>query len=240
MTFGESKLDWNLAPPEKRRHLPWLEQGGSIAAGAEKTRASRWFTMRQGSRRLGLLMAPWFLLVLQVSAQGTEPTLQDTMNFIASALNSRGTISWTETIPDVFGASYTMNSSLTDVNADSSACSLKWTSVYTSTDDKLVETYLVRLRTVSSVAMEPYSQYRKSDFQLKFEVSPETYVVVMKTEAPIAGNRELYHKNKSKSQTRLPKDREARLLFSDEKTANTVGDRIRNAAKICASTRSAP
>ena len=196
--------------------------------------------MTRGSRRLGVLTAPLFVLVLQISSQGTEPTLQDAMNFIANALNSRGTISWTETIPDVFGASYTMNSSLTDVNADSSACSLKWTSVYTSSDDKLVETYLVKLGTISNVSVEPYSLYRKSDFQLKFEVSPETYVVVMKTDAPLAGNRELYHKNKSKSQTNLPKDREARLLFSDEKTANAVGDRVRQAAKICAATKSAP
>jgi hypothetical protein len=158
------------------------------------------------------------------------------MNFIANALNSRGTISWTETIPDVFGASYTMNSSLTDVNADSSACSLKWTSVYTSSDDKLVETYLVNLGTVSSVGVEPYSQYRKSEFQFKFEVSPETYVLVMKTDAPPAGNRELYHKNKSKSKAKLPN--EARLLFLKEQTANTVGDRIRHAAKICGATRS--
>jgi len=160
------------------------------------------------------------------------------MNFIANALNSRGTISWTESIPDVFGASYTMNSNLTDVNADSSACSLKWTSVYTSSDDKLVETYLVNLGTISNVGVKPYSQYRKSEFQLKFEVLPETYVVVMKTEAPLAGNREKYHKNKSKSKTKLPN--EARLLFSTEQTADTVGDHIRHAAKICGATRSGP
>jgi hypothetical protein len=183
-------------------------------------------------------MAPWFLLVLQVSAQGTEPTLQDTMNFIASALNSRGTISWTETIPDVFGASYTVNSSLAKVNADSSACSLSWTSVYTSSDDKLIETYLVNLGTVSNVDVQPFSRYRKSAFQFKFEVSPETYVVVIKTDASLAGSRELYHKNKPKPQTEAWNNREARLQFSDEQAANTVGDRIRHAAKICAATRS--
>ena len=194
--------------------------------------------MTRGSRRLGVLTAPLFVLVLQISSQGTEPTLQDAMNFIANALNSRGTISWTETIPDVFGASYTMNSSLTDVNADSSACSLKWTSVYTSSDDKLVETYLVKLGTISNVSVEPYSLYRKSDFQFKFEVSPETYVVVMKTDAPLSGNRETYHKSKLKSQKKLSD--EARLLFSDGQTANTVSDRIRNAAKICREIRSGP
>jgi len=88
------------------------------------------------------------------------------MNFIANALNSPGPISWTETIPDVFGASYTMNSSLTDVNANPSECSLKWTNVHTSSDDKMVET-LVNLGTVSNVVVEPYTQYRKSDFQLE-------------------------------------------------------------------------
>jgi len=194
--------------------------------------------MRRGGCRLGVLTAPLFVLLLQVSGQGTEPTLQDTLNFIANALNSRGIISWTETIPDVFGASYTINSSLTDVNANPSECSLKWTSVYTSSDDKMVETYLVNLGTVSNIGVEPYSQYRKSDFQFKFEVSPETYVVVMKTDAPLSGNRETYHKSKLKSQKKLSD--EARLLFSDGQTANTVSDRIRNAAKICREIRSGP
>jgi len=160
------------------------------------------------------------------------------MDFIANALNSRGTISWTETIPDVFGASYPMNSSLTDVNANPSECSLKWTNVYTSSNDKMVEAYLVNLGTVSNVAVKPYSQYRKSDFQFKFEVSPETYVVVMKTDAPLPGNRESYHKSKLKSKKKL--SNEARLLFSDDQTANTVSDRIRHAAKICRATRSGP
>jgi hypothetical protein len=162
------------------------------------------------------------------------------MNFIANALNSRGPISWTETIPDLFGATYKMNSSLTNVNADSSACSLSWSSVYTSSDDKLVETYMVNLGTISNVEVEPYSRYRKSDVTFKLEVSPETYVILMKTNVPLAGTRKFYHKSKSKSQTKLPNDREARLLFSDEQTANTVADRLPNAAKICAATRSGP
>ena len=194
--------------------------------------------MRRGSCRLGVLTAALFVLLLQVSGQGTEPTLQDTMNFIANALNSRGTISWTETITDVFGASYTMNSSLTDVNANPSECSLKWTSVYTSSDDKMVETYLLNLGAVSNVGVEPYSQYRKSDIQFDFEVSLETYVVVIKTDAPLPGNREWYHKSKLKSKKKL--SNEARLLFSDAQTANTVSDRIRHATKICRATRSGP
>src|SRR5262252_4212910 len=182
--------------------------------------------MKRGSCRLGVLTALLFVLLLQVSGQGTEPTLQDTMNFIANGLNSRGTISWTETIPDVFGASYAMMSSLTDVNANPSECSLKWTNVYTSSDDKMVETYLVNLGAVTNVGVEPYSQYRKSDLQFKFEVSPETYVVVMKTDAPLPGNRDWYHKSKLKSEKKL--SNEARLQFSDEQTANTVSDRIRH------------
>ena len=51
--------------------------------------------MRRGSCRVGVLAAGLFVFLLQVSAQDTVPTLQDTMNFIANALNSRGTISWT-------------------------------------------------------------------------------------------------------------------------------------------------
>jgi hypothetical protein len=194
--------------------------------------------MPRGSRRLGVLTASWFLLVLKVSGQGAEPTLKDTMNLIANTLSSSRAISWTETVPDLFGASYTMNSSLTKVNADSSACSLSWASVYTSSDSKVIETYSVNLATVSDVSVQPYSEYRKSDYKLKFEVSPETYVVVMKADAPLTGSRESYRKDKLKSQTKLPKDREARFLLSDQQTANTVSDSIRVAAKICAAERS--
>jgi len=188
--------------------------------------------VRRGGCRLGILTTALFALSLQLSGQSTEPTLQDTLNFIANALNSRGTVSWTETIPDVFGASYKVNSSLTDVNANPSECSLKWTSVYTtSSDGKMVETYLVHLGSVSNAGVEPSSQYRKSEFQLKFELSPETYVVVMKADATLSGNREVYHNSKLKSKKKL--SNEARLLFLDEQTANTVRDRIRQAAKIC-------
>src|SRR3974390_2553648 len=115
------------------------------------------------SGRISILTALWFFFVLQVSGQGTEPTLVNPMNFIANALNSRGIISWTEELPEVFGARYTMTSSLSEVKADSSACSLSWTSVYTSSDDKLVETYLVRLEMVSSARVQPYSEYRQSE-----------------------------------------------------------------------------
>ena len=55
--------------------------------------------MTRPSDRRGILTALWFLLALHVSAQGTESTRANTMNSIANALNSRGTISWTEDIP---------------------------------------------------------------------------------------------------------------------------------------------
>jgi len=191
--------------------------------------------MPRRSRRLGVLTAPCLLLVLQMSGQGTEPTLESTMNFLANAFKSRGTISWRETIPDLVGASYTISSSLTDATADSSACSLSWTTVYTSSDDKLVETSLVTLRTVSGVAVQPYSRYRQSAMQYRFQVSPETYVVVINTDAPVVGKRESYHKNKLKSQTKLLNDREASVGFADVQAANRVADGIRRAVKICAS-----
>ena len=53
----------------------------------------------------------------------------------------------------------------------------------------------------------------------------------MKTDAPLPGSRESYHKSKLKSKKKL--SNEARLLFSDDQTANAVSDRIRHAAKIC-------
>jgi hypothetical protein len=195
-------------------------------------------TMTRQNDRRATLTALWFLLVLHAPAQGTESTLVNTMNFIANALNSRGTISWTEELPDVFGARYTMTSNLAEVNADSSACSLGWTSVYTSSGDKLVETNLVRLEMVSSVRVQPYSEYVQSEAQYKVEVSPETYIVEMKTDAPLTRHRELFHKEKLKSETKLPSDREARIVFSDEQTANKIMDGIRQAAKSCREAKS--
>jgi hypothetical protein len=194
--------------------------------------------MTRPNHGLGILTALWFSLVFHVSGQGTEPTLANTMNFVANALNSRGTISWTEALPDVFGARYTMTSSVSEVKGDSSACSLSWKSVYTSSDDKLVETYLVRLEMVSSARVQLYSEYRQSEANYKLEISPETYIVEMKADAPFARRRELYHKNKLKSETKLPSDREARIVFPDEQTANKVVDAIRQAAKSCRETKS--
>ena len=196
--------------------------------------------MTRSNDRWGILTALCFLLALHVSAQDTEPTLANTMNSIANALNSRGTISWTETLPEIFGASYTVTSSLSEVNADSSACSLRWTSVYTSSDDKLVETSLVRLEIVSSAQVRSLSEYRRSQAVQKIQVSPEIYAVEMKSDAPLARHRALYHKNKLKKETNVPNDREARIAFSDEQTAKKVADGIRQAAKSCKELKSGP
>jgi hypothetical protein len=182
--------------------------------------------MTRSNDRLGILTALCFLPALHLSAQGTEPTLVNTMTSIANALNSRGTISWTEELPEIFGASYTLTSSLSEVNVDPSECSLRWTSVYTSSDDKLVETYSVRLERISSARVHPLSEYRQSEAVQKVEVSPEMYVVVMKTDAPLERHRDLYHKGKLKKETKLPNDREAGIVFSGEQTADKVSDGI--------------
>jgi hypothetical protein len=139
------------------------------------------------------------------------------------------------------GANYTITSSKpTEVNADSSSCSLAWTSVYTSSDDKLVESFLVKLETVSNVVVQPISRYRQSGMQYKFEVSPETYVILVNTNAPVVEKRDHYLKDKLKSQPKSLNDREARLVFADEQTANTVADSIRRAVKLCPATQSLP
>lgn len=184
------------------------------------------------SRALCVLAASWLSFVLAVPGQSTE-TLANTMTSISSALSSRGAISWTETMPEIFGATYSTTNNLSEVNADSSACSLGWTSVYTASNDKLVETFLLKLGAVSSARVETYSEYRQHEWVQKVEVSPETYVVVMNTDAPLEKHRELYHNNKLKPESKPPSNREARILFSDEQTANKVADGIREAAKSC-------
>jgi hypothetical protein len=185
------------------------------------------------NRALGVLTGSWLLFVLAAPGQGTELTVANTMTSISNALSSRGTISWTETMPEIFGVSYTTTNSLSEVNADSSACSLSWTSVFTASNDKLIESFLVKLGAVSSARVETYSEYRQHEWVQKVEVSPETYVVVMNTDAPLERHRQLYHNNKLKPESKLPSDREARILFLDEKTANKVADGIREAAKSC-------
>jgi len=196
--------------------------------------------MTRPNNRWEILTALWLLFALRALAQGTEPTLVNTMNSMANALNSRGTISWTETFPGLLGISYTITSNLKEVNADSSACSLRWTSVYTSSDDKLVEAVLVRLEMLSGVRVQPYSEYLQSQTENKFEVSPAIYIVEMKADAPLERHRNLYHKNKLKSDTKPPSALVARIVFTDEQTANKVADGIRQAAKSCKASKSSP
>jgi hypothetical protein len=189
--------------------------------------------------RRGILPAFYLLFALHLSAHGAQPALVNTMSSIGNALNNRGAVSWTETFPSLLGLSYKITGNLKEVTADPSACSLRWTSVYTSSeDDKLVETILVRLEMISSVRVQPYSTYLKSQTEYKFEVSPEIYIVEIETDAPFERHRDLYHKNKLKSETKPPSDRVARVVFADEQTANKVMDGIREAANSCKASRS--
>jgi hypothetical protein len=190
--------------------------------------------MIKASGRLGILAALCFVLVLQASGQDTQPTLENTMNFIASTLNNRGTISW---VTNLNGATFTTTNSLEQINADSSTCSLGWTSVDTESRNKTVQTHSVKLQTVSSVDVQSYSR-SKSSREWEIRASPEIYLVEMKTNAPIAGHSQSYKKDKSKSHTKLPNDREAKIEFSDEQTANRVAHAIRQAASLCGKTRS--
>ena len=161
------------------------------------------------------------------------------MSSIGNALNNRGAVSWTETFPSLIGLSYRITGNLKEVTADPTACSLRWTNVYTSSeDDKLVETILVRLQMISSVRVQPYSTYLKSQTEYKFEVSPEIYIVEIETDAPFERHRDLYHKNKLKSETKPPSDHVARIVFADEQTANKVMDGIREAANSCKASKS--
>jgi hypothetical protein len=191
--------------------------------------------------RRGVLPAFYLLFALHLSAQGTQPTLVNTMSSIGNALNSRGAVSWTETFPSLIGLSYQISGNLKEVTADPSACSLKWTNVYTSSEgDKLVETVLLRLGMISSVRVQPYSTYLKSQTEYKFEVSPEIYIVEIETDAPFERHREFYHKNKLKPETKPPSDRLARVVFANEQAANTVMDGIRQAANSCKASKASP
>jgi hypothetical protein len=184
---------------------------------------------------LVLLTALWLSLQLQGSGQVTEPTLEYTMNFIANTLNSRGDISWTEELPDLFGASYSITNSVSEVKTDATACSVSWTSVLTASNDKVVEIYSLRLAMVSGVRVQPLSEYEQAQSVQTITVSPETYIVLIKTDDPQARHREFYRKNKLKPETIKPPDvQEARIPLADEQTANRITDAIRRASQLCA------
>ena len=191
------------------------------------------------TERFGILLWLTLLLAFHVSAQGTQPTLEPTMTFIANTLNSRGTVSWDTTVADMAGAKYTTTNSLADVNADPSTCSLAWTNIKIESHDKTVDTYLVQLQAVSGVEVKSYSRIMASQSEWKSRVSPETYLVEIKTRTAIHGQRLSYQKDKLKSKASLPNDHEAKIRFADEQTATKVADAIRQAAVLCGAT-SAP
>jgi len=191
--------------------------------------------MMRRSCALALVTALWLSLQLQGSGQVAEPTLEDSLNFIANTFNSRGNISWTEELPDLFGASYSITNSVSDVKRDATACSVSWTSVFTSSNDKLVEMSSLRLAMVSGVRVQPTSEYEQAQSVQTVTVSPETYIVLIKTDDSQARHREFYHKNQLKSETTKPPDaHEVRVLLADEQTANRITDAIRRASQLCA------
>ena len=191
--------------------------------------------MMRRSCALALLTALWLLLQLQGSGQVAEPTLEDNLNFIANTLNSRGSISWSEELPDLFGASYSITNSVSDVKTDATACSMSWKNVFTSSNDKLLEMYSLRLAMVSGVRVQPTSEYVQAQSVQTVTVSPETYIVLMRTEDSQARHREFYRKNKLTSEPTKPPDaHEAKFLLADEQTANRISDAIRRASQLCA------
>ena len=148
----------------------------------------------RATKRFGIIM--WLLLLLpfHVSAQSTQPTLKGTMTFIANTLNSRGSVSWTTHIDDMWGAKFMTTNSLALVKADPSTCSLAWTNIEIDSHHKTVDAYLVQLQVVSAVNLQPYSRNLASQSEWEHRVSPETYLVQITTNTAIRGQRELYKK----------------------------------------------
>ncbi len=190
----------------------------------------------RATERFGILIWLALLLAFHVSAQSTQPTLKDTMTFIANTLNSRGIVSWTTTDQDLCGAKWTTTNSLAQVNADPSTCSLAWTNIKIQSPDKTVETYLVQLRAVAGVTVQSHSRSRASQSGDKLQFSPDTYLIQIKTTTAISGHRQSYKKDKLKSTANLPNDHAAEIQFADEQTATRVADAIRQAAGLCGAT----
>ena len=191
--------------------------------------------MMHRSGRLVLLIAFWFLLPLPGSGEVTEPTLEYTLNFIGNILHSRRNVSWTEELPNFFGASFSVTNSVSEVKTDATGCLVSWKSVFTSSNDKVVETYSLRLAMISGVRVQSLSEYEQAKSVQTVTVSPETYIVLIRTDDSQARHREFYHKNKLKSETTKPPDaHEVRILLADEQTANRISDAIRRASQLCA------
>ena len=195
--------------------------------------------MMRATERLGIFMWLALLLALHVSAQSRQPTLAETMAFIADTSNSRGIVSWTTTAQAMAGAKWTTTDSLAQVNADPSTCSLAWTNIKMQSPDKTVDTYLVQLQAISVVNVQSHSRSVASqDYQGKLQFSPDTYLVQIKTTTPISGSRQSYKKGKLKSTANLPNDHAADIPFADEQTATKLADAIRHAAVLCGVTQS--
>lgn len=193
----------------------------------------------RAAERFSSLMLLALLLVFNASAQSIQPTLEETTTFISNTLNSRGIVSWTTTAVNMAGAKWTTTNTLAQVHADPSTCSFGWTSIKMSSQDKTVETYLVRFQAVSAVDVQSYSRNMPSQSgEWKLERSPETFLVQIKTNAAIRGDRQSYHKDKLKSKTSIPNDHETNIQFADEQTATKVAEAIRRAAGLCGAKQS--
>ena len=203
-----------------------------------KAREDYGATIRRATERFGILVSIALLLALQVSAQSVQPTLEDTMTFITNTLNSRGIVSWTTTDQDLAGAKWTTTSSLAQVNADPSTCTLAWTNTKVQSSDKTVETYLVQLQAVSGVNVQSHSRSNALQNGDKLQFSPDTYLVQIRTTTAISGHLQSYKKEKLKSTANLPNDHAAQVQFADEQTATRVADAIRLAAGLCGATQS--
>ncbi len=218
--------------PRKKRELYLSDPQRS------KVREDYGATIRRATERFGILVSIALLLALQASAQSVQPTLEDTMTFITNTLNSRGIVSWTTTDQDLAGAKWTTTSSLAQVNADPSTCSLSWTNIKIQAPDKTVETYLVPLHAVSGVNVQSHSRSNASQSGDKLQFSPDTYLVQIRTTTAISGRLQSYKKEKLKSTANLPNDHAAEVQFADEQTATRVADAIRRAAGLCGATQS--
>jgi hypothetical protein len=193
----------------------------------------------RATETFGILVWLALLPAFHVSAQSIQPTLKDTMTFIANTLNNRGIVSWTTTAERMAGAKWTTTNSLAQVSADPSTCSLAWTNIEIESPDKTVETYSVQLQTVSGVNVQSYSRSMASNStRWKLQFSPDTYLIQIKTTAAINGHRQSYKKGKLKSTANLPNDHAAGIQFADEQTATRVADAIRHAAGLCGAPQS--
>ena len=242
---NSSPLPYVEAVERKRLNFA-CEQGGPYKKWGlylsdpqrSKVREDYGATIRRATERFSILVSIALLLALQVSAQSVQPTLEDTMTFITNTLNSRGIVSWTTTDQDLAGAKWTTTSSLAQVNADPSTCSLAWTNTKIQSPDKTVETYLVQLQAVSGVNVQSHSRSNASQNGDKLQFSPDTYLVQIRTTTAISGHLQSYKKEKLKSTANLPNDHAAEVQFADEQTATRVADAIRRAAGLCGATQS--